>query len=295
MPLIHINGSLRFEEHLHDGVGYYLIVKLVLAEISGQQRIVLFESLDHGNVLAIDESIQLTEREEATYHEAISHVPLFAHGHAKSVLIIGGGDGGVAARVLMHPTVELVRQIEIDEAVVDVSKRHLVAVHMNAFDNPRFHLTIGDGLEFVKSTDDRFDVIIVDCSDPDPEDSANNSLFTQEFYQNARRILSPGGVMVTQNGMPNLQIEELRTSIQTLRQLFRYATCYLVDAPMYGGGNIAIGLATDSADVIAPSVETLAKRFAASKVLTSYFTPEYHKAMFVLPKRILEIIDGRAY
>lgn len=295
MPLVRVNDSLRFEEHLHEGVGYYLIVKQVLIERNGIQRVLLFESPDHGKVLTIDESIQLTEREEATYHEAIVHVPLFAHGQAERVLIVGGGDGGVAARVLMHPGVNHLRQIEIDETVVEISKEYLRSVHQGAFDDPRFRLTIGDGAEFIRATDERFDVIIVDCSDPDPNDSTNNSLFTSEFYENARRALRPGGVLVTQNGMPNLQHDELESSVSTLRRLFRYATCYLVDAPMYGGGNIAIGLATDSPEIIATPIETLRERFSASGVKCSNYTPEYHKAMFVLPKRVLEMLGGKSY
>lgn len=283
---------MRFEEEdLHGGMGAYIGVKKVLFEGGDIQKIYLFDSFEHGRVLAIDKSIQLTEREEGTYHEAITHVPLFTHGNAKRVLIIGGGDGGTAARVLMHKTVVHVKLIEIDGTVVEVSKEYLASVHKNAFNDVRLDLEIGDGARFVNETDERFDVVIVDCSDPDPVDSANNVLFSSEFYADARRVLLPGGIFVMQNGIPNLQREELVNSMQNLKNLFSYATCYLVDAPMYVGGNLALSFATDDAFLVDIPLATLRERFEVAGIDTEYYTPELHKAMFALPKSVMKIVE----
>ncbi len=295
MPRITVNGRERFEENLHKGVGYYIEIKNILFEKKADQYILLFESIDHGKVLVIDESIQLTEREESTYHEAIVFVPLFAHENPQRVLIIGGGDGGVAAHVLMHPSVSKVVQVEIDNQVVEISKEHLKSVHKGAFDDKRHQLIIADGADYVANTRERFDVVIVDCSDPDPDQSHSNSLFSREFYLNSAAVLERGGIMVTQSGMPNLQAEELSSSVLSLRRAFKYATTYLVDSPMYGGGNIAISFATDNLQSLTISGDLLAERFAASRISAEHYTPDLHRAMFTLPRKVLDLIGGRGY
>lgn len=286
MPLVETELGLRFEEHLHDGAGYFICVKRVLRDVSGLQRVLLFESERHGLVLAIDESIQLTERDEHIYHEAIVHVPLLAHPDPRDVLIIGGGDGGAASRALLHPTVERLIQVEIDPNVVNVSREFLGSVHGNCFDDPRMKLILGDGLEYLSTQLSSFDVIIVDGSDPGPDGTPSNVLMSSEFLTKVALTLRPRGIYVSQCGMPSLQAEQVRRHVQNVSAVFGAASLYLVDVPMYGGGNIAISIAgkynADCHPMQCDSID-LKNRMHQRGLQCRYYTPDIHGAMFTLP------------
>lgn len=129
-------------------------------------HLIIFRNEEFGTVMALDGIIQTTERDEFIYHEMLTHTPLFAHGAAKRVLIIGGGDGGILREVLKHPEVEHVTQVEIDQSVIDMCKTYLPNHSNGAFDDPRANIVIADGIEYVCETQDKFDVIISDCTDP---------------------------------------------------------------------------------------------------------------------------------
>src|SRR5690606_23586133 len=130
------------------------------------QRIRVFENARFGRVLTLDGIVQTTEGDEFIYHEMLAHVPILAHGSARRVLIIGGGDGGMAREVLRHRSVERVTMVEIDAGVVEFAKKYLPNLSAGAFDDPRLDLVIADGAAYVAETDERFDVIIVDSTDP---------------------------------------------------------------------------------------------------------------------------------
>ena len=170
------------------------------------QRIRVFENARFGRVLTLDGVVQTTEGDEFIYHEMMAHVPILAHGAARRVLIVGGGDGGMAREVLRHRAVEHVTMVEIDAGVVEFSKKYLPSLSAGAFDDPRLDLVIADGADFVAQTDRRFDVAIIDSTDPV---GPGEVLFTDTFYGRAKRCLAPGGVLVTQNGVPFMQGDEL--------------------------------------------------------------------------------------
>ena len=139
------------------------------------------------------------------------------------VLIVGGGDGGCLREALRHPEVRAV-QAEIDARVVELARRHLPGLSAGAFDDPRAELAIGDGARFVAETGRRFDIVIVDSTDPVGPGAA---LFTEDFYRGCRRCLKAGGVLIAQNGVPALQGGEFAASHAALRRLFADAACYL--------------------------------------------------------------------
>ncbi len=243
------------------------------------QRIRVFENARFGRVLTLDGIVQTTEGDEFIYHEMLAHVPILAHGSARRVLIIGGGDGGMAREVLRHRSVERVTMVEIDAGVVEFAKKYLPNLSAGAFDDPRLDLVIADGAAYVAETDERFDVIIVDSTDPI---GPGEVLFTDTFYGRARERLAEGGILVTQNGVPFLQAEELTNTLRALDALFRDATCYLATIPTYAGGPMAFGWGTDGS-ARSTDLAELRRRAQTSGIDFRYYTPEVHQAAFALP------------
>lgn len=266
--------GLKAERILHDGQTAY-------------QRVVVFENPTFGRVLTLDSVVQTTERDEFIYHEMLVHVPLLAHGGVRRVLIVGGGDGGMLEEALKHRSVERVTLVEIDPGVIELSKAHLRAICRDAFEDPRAEVVIADGVEYVAAGAARFDLIIVDS--PDPVGPAE-ALFTERFYRDCRGCLAPGGILVTQNGVPFLQGGELAGTLRCLRGLFADASCYLATVPTYAGGPMAFGWASDEPGLRHTPLEVLRARFAESGIHTRYYTPEVHQGAFALPGYVAEVI-----
>lgn len=266
----------------------YKVERVLYDTRSAHQRIVLFEHKVLGRVLTLDGVIQTTERDEFIYHEMLSHVPILAHGKARSVLVIGGGDGGMVEEVLKHRGIERATLVEIDAAVVEFAKKYLPTICGDAFDDPRFHLVIADGAAFVAETEERFDIIIIDSTDPI---GPGESLFTESFYAGCRRALREGGVLVTQNGVPFLQADELKSSLRALKGLFADTGCFLAAVPTYVGGVMAFAWASDDPALRRTPLEVLDERFRAAGIETRYYTPEVHRASFALPPFVQDLID----
>jgi spermidine synthase len=278
-------------ETLFDELGFRMTfaVERVLYEMQTEhQHLVLFEQKHFGKVLMLDGATQVTTRDEFIYHEMMTHVPILAHGRAREVLIVGGGDCGIAEEVLKHKSVARLTQVEIDASVVEFSKEHFPEFTGPVLKDKRFDLVIDDGMNYVASTDRRFDVIIVDSTDPQ---GPGKVLFTHAFYAGCKRSLAGGGVMVTQNGVPFFQSDELVTSVRHFRKLFADGGCYVAAIPTYVGGHLAMGWAADDPALRHVPVETLAERYAAAGSFpTKYWTPEVHKAAFALPRFIAEAV-----
>ncbi len=254
------------------------------------QDLVLFENKHFGKMLMLDGATQVTTRDEFIYHEMMTHVPLFAHGSARDALIIGGGDCGIAEEVLKHKAIERLVQVEIDASVIEFSKEHFPEFTGPVFVDPRFESVIADGMKYVAETDRRFDVVIVDSTDPQGPGAV---LFTREFYAGCKRVLKPGGVMVTQNGVPFFQPDELVGSVRHFHALFADAACYVAAIPTYIGGHMAMGWAADDPALRQHPAEAIAQRYrAAGGFATRYWTPEVHRAAFALPRFIAERVEA---
>ncbi|MEM7173311.1 MAG: hypothetical protein AAF530_24320 [Pseudomonadota bacterium] len=189
---------------------------------------------------------------------------------------------------LKHETVEQVTMVEIDASVTDFAKEHLRVICQKAFEDPRTSLVIADGVDFVAACEDRFDLIIIDSTDPI---GPGEVLFTESFYISCKACLADGGILVTQNGVPFLQSEELSATMSAFRGLFVDATCYLATVPTYVGGPMAFGWGCDNPALRQPPLETLKVRYAASGIQARYYTPEVHLAAFALPGYIAEMIS----
>ena len=282
-------GKRWISENLFDALGFRMTyeVERVLYEMQTEhQHLVLFEHKFFGKMLMLDGATQVTTRDEFIYHEMMSHVPILAHGDAKEVLIVGGGDCGIAEEVLKHKSVKRLTQVEIDASVVEFSKEHFPEFTRPVLGDKRFDLVIDDGMNYVAKTDRRFDVVIVDSTDPQ---GPGKVLFSRKFYAACRRCMRKGGVMVTQNGVPIFQAGELKSGIGKFRKLFADGTCYVAAIPTYVCGHMAMGWATDNTKLRQISVATIGARYKkAGRFPTKYWTPEVHVAAFALPRFIAE-------
>ncbi|GAB6054233.1 polyamine aminopropyltransferase [Magnetospira thiophila] len=278
---------IRFSEKLHDGYSQTFDVKEILFEEKNEiQHLVIFESRTHGRVLALDDVIQVTEADNFFYHEMIAHLPILAHGAVADVLIIGGGDGGTLKEVLRHPGVRAT-VVEIDRAVVDLCVTYMPSVSEGAFDDPRCDLVIADGLDYVAKTDRRFDVIIVDSTDPV---GPGEVLFSQAFYRDCQRCLKPGGILATQNGVPFFQPQEVGVTYRRLAPIFEDVWFFQTPVPTYVGGMMTLAWATDDPALRHQTVDILAERFEASGIVTRYYTPGIHWGSLQLPPYISELM-----
>jgi spermidine synthase len=254
------------------------------------QEVVIFRNPRFGTVLALDQVIQTTEKDEFIYHEMMTHVPILAHGAAKRVLIIGGGDGGILRHVLMHKNVERAVMVEIEPAVVEMAKRYLPTICGDAFDNARGQVIIADGCAYVRETKDKFDVIIVDSTD---NHGPGAVLFTTKFYADCKNRLTPGGVIVTQSGVPFTQPETIQLCHKNLGKSFADVTFYMATIPTYISGAMALGFASDNPALKQADQAALEARFKASGLKDlQYYTPAVHRAAFAVP-RYVEKLLGR--
>jgi spermidine synthase len=276
-------------ETLFDDLGFrmtYEVERIIYEMQTEHQHLVLFEHPFFGKMLMLDGATQVTTKDEFVYHEMMTHVPILAHGHAKEVLIVGGGDCGIAEEVLKHRSVRRLTQVEIDASVVEFSKEHFPEFTGPVLRDRRFELVINDGMKYVARTDRRFDVIIVDSTDPI---GPGKVLFSQKFYAACRRCMTKGAVLVAQKGVPIFQSGELTAGILKFRKLFADGYCYVAAIPTYVGGHMAMGWATDNVKMRHLPVRTIAARYEkAGRFPTRYWTPEVHVAAFALPRFIAD-------
>ncbi|MDX1604543.1 MAG: polyamine aminopropyltransferase [Candidatus Competibacterales bacterium] len=277
-----------FDETLYDAWGQRFTVDEVYFEHRTEhQHLVIFHNALFGRVMALDGVVQTTERDEFIYHEMLAHTPILAHGRARRVLIVGGGDGGMLREVTRHASVEHITQVEIDRAVIEMSREYLPAHSRGAFDDPRLELVIADGMDYVRCSDAVFDVIISDSTDPI---GPGEVLFSRDFYAACRDRLAPGGVLVTQNGVAFMQPEEVAGTAARLRELYADWHFYLAAVPTYVGGAMCFAWATDDPHLRRVPLATLEQRYRDAGLATRYYTPAIHQAAFALPRYLLEHI-----
>ncbi|MBK5417386.1 MULTISPECIES: polyamine aminopropyltransferase [unclassified Pseudomonas] len=279
----------EYLETLYEGYGQRFRMEKLLHEVRTEhQHLVIFENPRMGRVMALDGVIQTTEADEFIYHEMLTHVPILAHGSAKRVLIIGGGDGGMLREVSKHRSVEHITMVEIDGTVVDMCKEFLPNHSKGAYDDPRLNLVIDDGMRFVATTTEKFDVIISDSTDPI---GPGEVLFSENFYQACHRCLNDGGILVTQNGTPFMQLGEVQTTAGRLRSLFPDWHFYQAAIPTYIGGAMTFAWGATNTAYRKLSREILQQRFAGSGIITRYYNPEIHIGAFAMPQYVLQAIN----
>ncbi len=256
--------TYRIEEELYRGRSAF-------------QEIRVIRNQDFGVMLVLDDAVQTSARDEFIYHEMLAHVPLLAHPAPRRVLIIGGGDGGVLEEALKHP-LEGAVMVEIDPQVVEITRRFLPEIPGRAFDDPRAHLIIADGIRYLREAADTFDVILVDSTDPK---GPAVGLFERPFYADARRQLRPGGLIAVQSGSPLYQQDLIRMVRTNLGALFPRVATYLGSVPTYPGVLWSFTLGLTAEGPLTFGEEEAARRTAGFAL--QYLTPPMLRAAFSLP------------
>uniref|UniRef100_A0A7S4F5H6 PABS domain-containing protein n=1 Tax=Chrysotila carterae TaxID=13221 RepID=A0A7S4F5H6_CHRCT len=230
------NGWFRENEVMWPGQAMSLQVEKILFEgRSDFQDVLVFQSSTYGRVLVLDGVIQLTERDEYAYQEMITHLPMHAHPDPQSVLIVGGGDGGVLREVCRHAGVQRVTMCEIDPMVCEVAKKFFATSTATAFDDPRVTLVHQDAAQFVKDFRDEYDVVIVDSSDPV---GPAETLFTSTFYEALRVAMKPGAIMCNQGECVWLHLDLIGECLHHCTKVFPSVDYAYTTIPTYPSGQI---------------------------------------------------------
>ncbi len=247
-------------ERLNADFGLYLSAPRLLAQRqSAWQHIEVFDNPQFGRVMRIDGCFMTSERDEFFYHEPMVHLPAIAHPGVRRALVVGGGDGGAAEELLKLPGMEKVVLAELDADVVAMAREWLGAIHHGAFDDPRLELRLGDARAFLGQTEERFDQIILDLTDPF---GPAVELYTVEFYTACRRALNPGGVLSLHLGSPVHLPESLGRIAASVRAVFPIFRPYLQYVPLYGT-LWCMGMASDTTDPALLSAAEVDARIAA--------------------------------
>ena len=265
-------------------------------EVSPYQRVRILESCSYGKMLAIDDMVMCTERDEYHYHEMIAHPAVQAFqsvaGPLKNALVIGGGDGGTIRELFKYNTVDKITMVEIDEAVVRASKQHLPTI-ATEFGNPKLNLIIGDGIQFIAETQaEQYDIIVVDGSDPA---GPAEGLFTKSFYANCMKALKPNGILVTQGESPMFHSKTFVELNHCLKSVFGQNSVHtmLFHSTTYPSGMWSLQMAVKGQ--YHPTKDEKREQIAANlagKTL-KYYNEDLHSAAFSLPTFVKEMLASK--
>ena len=263
--------NLEKREYHTESFGiFFRVGSLLYSESSPFQKIEVFANDTFGKVLLLDGLVQTTEKDEFFYHEMLVHPACLTHPSLSNVLIIGGGDGGVLKEVLRYP-VKRVCHVEIDPHVISVSKKYLPWLSQ-AQNDERYELFIDDGAEFLRSTEEKFDVVLIDSSEPLGPSAA---LHERPFYESVKRCLNPGGIIVPQLGSPLYPLDFIKGCVSFFGELFAEAKLYVGPVPTYPGGSWCYGYLSDGSDPFQ------IKRNPPPGL--KYYNKDIHRAAFALP------------
>ncbi|KAL1499882.1 hypothetical protein AB1Y20_012565 [Prymnesium parvum] len=243
------------------------------------QDILVFKSATYGMVLALDGVIQLTERDEYAYQEMITHIPMHAHPDPQSVLIVGGGDGGVLREVCRHAGVQKIVMCEIDPQVCEIAQKFFSNSTATAFNDPRLTLLHADAAEFVKDKAQEFDVVIVDSSDPV---GPAETLFTADFYRSLRHAMKPNAIMCNQGECMWLHLELIGEVLSHCKEVFPSVDYAFTTIPTYPSGQIGFLLCSTAPNVVLRSPARTPEPELAAQL--KYYSSAVHAAAFVLPE-----------
>lgn len=272
-----MQSELWIEEKFEDYLGLrFKIEKTLFSGRSEFQSVDVVETKGHGKMLLNDGLVMVTERDEFVYHDMIAHVPLFVHPAPKNVLVIGGGDGGTAREVLRHSSVNKCTMVEIDKMVVDAC-REFIPQTSKDLDNPRMNLVIGDGVKFVKETKEKFDVILVDSTDPI---GPAQPLFGPEFYNDIYNCLADDGIVVSQGESGFYASEMQGKLLSIISERFPVSTIYNFSNLTYPGGLWSF---TFGSKKLHPINDYDDKKVDESGLEFQYYNKDIHRGSFAIP------------
>ena len=256
------------------------IVRTLHTEQTPFQKLDMVETAEFGNMLILDGMVMTTQKDEFVYHEMVAHVPLFTHPKPENVLVVGGGDGGVIREVLKHPSVKKATLVEIDGKVIEYSKKYLPEI-AGKLDDPRVEVKVDDGFMHIAQSENEYDVIMVDSTEP--VGPAVN-LFTKGFYAGIANALKEDGIFVAQTDNPWFKADLIRNVYRDVKEIFPITRLYTANIPTYPSGLWTFTLGSKQYDPLAVSDD----RF--HDIETKYYTKELHKACFVLPKFVADLV-----
>ena len=256
------------------------INKTLHTEQTDFQKLDMVETEEFGNMLLLDGMVMTTQKDEFVYHEMVAHVPLFTHPNPENVLVVGGGDGGVIREVLKHPSVKKATLVDIDGKVIEYSKIYLPEI-AGKLEDPRVDVQVGDGFMHIAESENEYDVIMVDSTEP--VGPAVN-LFTKGFYAGISKALKEDGVFVAQTDNPWFTPELITNVQRDVREIFPITRLYIANIPTYPSGMWTFTIGSKKHDPL----EVAEDRF--HEIETKYYTKDLHKAAFVLPKFVGDLI-----
>lgn len=273
------------EPHTKNAKFSICIDRQLVTRQSRYQRIDVFESKEFGRILTLDGLLMVTEKDEFIYHEMIVHVPMAVKPDVKRVLVIGAGDGGTIRELVRYDTIEHIDMVEIDEEVVHVCREFLPQTACK-LDDPRVHLHFEDGLKFVRTRQNEYDLILVDSTDPF---GPGEGLFTREFYGNCFKALTEQGILINQHESPYYadDARAMQRAHRQIQSVFPVSTVYQFHLPTYPSGHWLFGFASKG---LHPVEDLQAEAWNVLGLETEYYNTELHKGAFALPNYVKRLL-----
>ena len=278
--------EMWYSDNHTDNVNFSIrINKQLFSAQSEFQRIDVLESVDMGKILVSDGDLMFAEKDEFIYHEMITHVPMAVHPDVKKVLVIGGGDGGVVRELIKYDNIEIIDVVEIDRLLVEVCRKYIPEI-AGSLNDQRVTIYNEDGLRFLRSKTDEYDLIIIDSPNPF---GPGEGLFTKEFYGNCYNALHADGIMINQNESPFYEEEAFQCQRMHKRILetFPISKVYQAHIPSYPSGHWLFGFASKKYHPLRDLDEVAWK---LKGVKTKYYCPRLHKGVFALPVYVEELL-----
>jgi spermidine synthase len=258
------------------------IKKVLHYEQTPFQELAIYDTVQFGRMLVLDDVIQTTVIDEFVYHEMITHVGLNTHPRARRVLVIGGGDGGSIREILKHRLIEKATLVEIDSGVIEAAKKFLPEISCSLHD-PRIEIIIDDGIKHVRENKKSYDLIIVDSTDPV---GPAEGLFASDFYQDVYHALTEDGLFVAQTESPFFNKELFRQVFGRIWEFFPLTRLYLANVPSYPGGLWSFTMGSKKYDPLKVDTAKL------EELDTRYYSPSVHEVAFVLPPFVAELVNS---
>lgn len=273
----------RKENYAKNVILKFLCKKILFSGQSSYQKVEVVDTDYFGRVLLNDDIIMISEKDEFIYHEMIAHTPLFLHPKPENILIIGGGDGGTAREVLKHPSVKICQMVEIDLMVVTACKKYIPQTACS-FSHPKLDLKIEDGVQFVQNTKEKYDVVLIDSTDPV---GPAVPLFGETFYKNVFKILKDDGIVVAQGESPFYNLPSQKSLMKITNKLFPISLFYHFGNMTYPGGLWSFLFASKKyhpvKDYQKPKIQNMKLQ---------YYNPDIHTGSFASPSFLTEILKS---
>ena len=280
-------------EILDDGFSYSILSNQLLCNVqSNYQCIEVYDTPSFGKMLRIDSSFMASEKDEFFYHENLVHIPACTHAEPKAALIIGGGDGGSAEELLKHPTIQSIKLVEIDHAVLDVSRTYLQAVHHGVINevggDPRLEIFVADGLEYMRNSKSLYDLIILDLTDPG---GPSGPLYSADFYRLCATRLHSNGILSLQVASPFAQSKRVVSTLTALCQAFSVVRPYMVSIPLSGGQWMmaSASQSLDPADLGVTRVDAVIRLRGLQDL--QHYNGDTHQAAMALPNFVRKLVS----